>query len=110
MSTKLVDASCAPGQIVTIDGSVVPDVEVLSEGTKASSGVALVGQDKVAYITSNASDLKKAIEDVSAILDKVITVVTGLDAVTVSPGSQAANIALLTAAKVQFLATKETLK
>lgn len=106
--TKIIAASCE-ANIVTVEGKEI-DAEILSQGMKSSEGVVAVDKDKVVYLTSNAADIKKAIEDLTAIIQKVIEIATGLDAVTVSPGSQAANIALLTTLKTQFELTKDDLK
>jgi len=109
--SKILSATCNAAGQVTADDVVVTAAEVLSEGTKASTGVLLLeGDSTPKYLTSNAADLKKAIEDLSAIIAKIIEIVANHDTVTVSPGSAAANIALLTALKTTFEATKETLK
>lgn len=106
--TKLLDATCEAG-VVTIEGQVV-EAEILSQGTKSSEGSALIDRDKVVYLTSNADDIKKLIEDVTALVQQLTLIVTGLDGVTVPPGTQAANIVLLTTLKTQFELTKENLK
>jgi hypothetical protein len=105
---KVVTASCQ-NNTVTIEGQTV-EAEILSQGKKSSQGAALIDKDKVVYITSNADDIKKVIEDVAALTQKVIEIATGLDSVSTSPGSQAANIVLLTTLKTQFELTKENLK
>lgn len=106
--TKIINATCE-NETVTADGFEV-EAEILSQGKKASEGLLAIDQDKAVYITSSAEDIKKVIEDLTAIVQKVIEVATGLDAVTVSPGSQAGNIAMLTTLKAQFEVTKDNLK
>ncbi len=93
--SKILPATCEAG-IVTIEGHVITPATVISQGVKSSSGVALIEQDVVSYLTSNASDIKDLIQSVCSIL-------SALDAVTNSPGGSAANIATL-------LASKENLK
>lgn len=105
---KIVSASCQ-NNVVTIEGQTVT-AEILSQGKKSSQGIAHIDKEKVVYITSNADDIKKVIQDVTALIQKVIEIVTGLDAASTSPGSQSANIALLTTLKTQFDLTKDNLK
>lgn len=108
--SKVLDATCNALGIVTADGVPVQGAVVLSMGKKLSSGVLIIDEDKATYITSNASDIKDLITSVVALFDSTITVLSGLDAVTTVPGSNAASIAALTALKVQFNLTKELLK
>lgn len=107
--SKILQATCVAG-VVTAEGIPVPAADVLSEGVMASTGILVMDEDNATYVTSNASDIKTMIENLGSLLDQVIVVLTGLDAVTVSPGSMAAAIALLTTAKTTFVATKEVLK
>lgn len=95
---------------MTAEGTPVQSAVVLSEGKKASSGALLMDREKAMYIPSSATDIKDLIEAIGAILDKVILITTTLDGVTLSPGSAAANIAELTALKIQLELSKETLK
>lgn len=108
--SKILSATCDATGKVTADGVEVVGAIVLSEGKKASSGVAVMDGDKVWYLTSNATDLKDAIASLVEIINQIATIATGLDAVTVSPGGQAAAIAQLQVLKTQFEQTKETLK
>jgi hypothetical protein len=105
---KVLNATCL-AETVTAEGVPV-DAEILSEGVASSSGVLLLDGEVATYVTSSASDVKALITALTAITQKIIEIATGLDAVTVSPGTQAANIVLLTALKVQLDASKDTLK
>ncbi len=107
---RMLPASCTPPGIVTIESLPIADAVILSEGTKASNGIAIVDKGEVTYITSSAQDLKQAITDLSVILDSVIAILTAHDAVTVAPGGSSAAIAALTTLKTTFLASKEMLK
>ena len=106
--SKVLDATCV-GSVVTVEGKTV-EADILSQGTASSSGKVLLDGQEATYVTSNASDLEDTIDSIDTILAKIIEIVTTLDGVTVSPGSAAANIALLTALKVQFALTKDNLK
>lgn len=106
--SKILDATCTLGVVKVEDLPV--DAAVISEGAGESRGVVLLEGDKATYLTSNASDIKDLIDAIGALVDKIVTVATGLDAVTLSPGGQTANILLITVAKTQLLAMKETLK
>ena len=108
--SKILSASCSALGVVTAEGVTVPSATVLSLGKQASTGALLMEGDKAFYITSSATDIKTLIQNMVAILNSVITIATGLDAVSTSPGSQAANIVALTVLKTQLDATKDLLK
>lgn len=107
--SKVINASCV-ASVVTADSFPVPGATILSQGTKASTGVLVIEEDKKTYLTSNAADLAKAIEDLTAILTSVIAILTAHDAVTTVPGASAAAIASLTTLKTAFGLTKDILK
>lgn len=108
--SKILAATCNAAGVVTADGVPVVGAIVLSEGKKASSGVAVMDGDKVWYLTSSATDIKDLITSMVEITNQIATIATALDAVTVSPGSAAAAIAQLQVLKTQLELTKETLK
>jgi N-methylhydantoinase B/oxoprolinase/acetone carboxylase alpha subunit len=110
MSTKMLDATCSAVGIVTAEGSLVQDAEILSQGKQASSGVLLIEQDKARYLTSNASDIKALITSLVAIINQIATIATGIDAASNSPGGQTAAITQLQTLKTQLDATKDLLK
>lgn len=107
--SRIFEATCL-GNVVKIAGKPIVDASVLSEGVKASTGVALMQGDEVSYITSNATDIKDLITNVKAVVDQIQLVLTALDAVSTSPGSAAAAIALITALKTTLNLQKENLK
>ncbi len=107
--SKMLDATCAGG-VVSVAGVIVPTADILSQGVKDSDGVLMIDQDNAKYITSNATDIKDLIEGIVSIVEKMVEIATSLDAVTVTPGTAAANIALLTAMKTELDATKDNLK
>ncbi len=106
--SKVLDATCNAGGVVTAEGSVVTDAVVLSEGMKASEGVLIMEDDKATYVTSNATDIADLIQAVSDILTNVVTVLGSHDGTL--GGSQAAVIAQITEANLELVAMKETLK
>lgn len=108
--SKILDATCNAVGVVTAEGQVVESALVLSEGKKASSGVLLMEGDKARYLPSNATDIKDLITSLVEIVNQIATIATGLDAVTVSPGTQAANIVALQLLKTELELTKEQLK
>lgn len=108
--SKMLEASCSALSIVTADGVPVPGVTILSQGKQLSSGILILDGDKGVYVTSNASDIKTLITNVGTLIDSITAVLSGLDAVTTVPGSNAALITALGVAKTQFLLTKELLK
>ena len=108
--SKILDATCDAAGVVTANGQTVPAAEVLSEGTKASEGLLFLEREKARYLPSNATDIKDLIESLVTILNQTITILTGLDGVTVTPGSQAANITTLTNLKTQLDNSKGSIK
>lgn len=108
--SKILSATCDAQGKVTADGVEVVGAIVLSEGKKASSGVAVMDGETVWYLTSSATDIKDLITKMVEITNQIATIATSLDGVTVSPGSAAAAIAQLQVMKTQLEQSKETLK
>ena len=107
--SKILPATCQ-ANVVTIESHVIAPSGILSEGVKASEGLALIEKDSVTYITSNASDIKDLITNIGDVLTKITTALTGIDAVTTTPGSNAALITLITTAKTALVLQKDNLK
>jgi Cu/Ag efflux pump CusA len=105
---RLIEASCEGG-VVTVSGRTIT-AEILSQGVESSLGVVILDGDKAFYIANSHEDIKEVIEDVVGLIDQVQTVLTGLDGVTVSPGSQAAAIAQLGVLKDTFESKAEALR
>lgn len=108
--SEILEATCNATGVVTADSIQVVGAIVLSEGKKASSGVAVMEGEKVWYLTSSATDIKDLIIKMVEIINQVATISTGLDGATNSPGAQASAIAQLQTLKTQLDATKEQLK
>lgn len=108
--SKILSATCDAQGKVTAEGVEVVGAIVLSEGKKASSGVAVLDGDKVWYLTSSATDIKDLITKLVEIVNQIATISTTLDAVTVSPGNATAAITQLQTMKTQLEQSKETLK
>lgn len=108
--SKIIEATCNALGIITADEFVVEEAETLSLGTKASTGVLLMEDDLVKYLTSNATDIQDLINRLVPIVDKISTIASGLDAVTTSPGGQTANIAALQVLKTDLDASKAAIK
>lgn len=106
---KALSATCENG-IVKVGDLIVDDAIILSLGTApTSTGVLFIEGAASYFVASSATDIQALIENLVAIIDKIILISTGLDAVTVSPGGQAANIVQLSLLKVQLDLTKDTL-
>lgn len=107
--SRILDAACQAGEVQVQD--TIVDAEILSEGNGESSGILILdGGRRPVYLTSNAEDIKDLISDLEEIIQQIQTVLTTIDAVTVSPGTAAAGIAQLGVLKTALGATKETLK
>lgn len=119
--SKILAASCQSG-VVSIDGVVLPDAEVLSEGVAASTGVAVLDEDTAFYLAKISPDLKSLIEQVVDVLtqvktalDKTASALTTVDAKPVggtgsapAPGA-AADITAISAASTQIDTLKTNL-
>lgn len=108
--SKILYATCDASGKVSVDGLEVPEAQVLSEGTKESEGLLFVQGPKARYLPSSAGDIKDLIGSLVGIVDQIATIASGLDAVTVSPGGQAAAIAQLQTLKTQLEQSGEALK
>lgn len=106
--SKVLSASCENSK-VTIEGVSI-EATILSQGKKQSTGQAILDGEKVVYVTSNALDLKETIESLDTILGQVVTILTGLDGVSTTPGSMTAAITTLTNLRTQFSTTKDNLR
>ncbi len=107
--SKILPAECEAG-IVTIESHVITPATILSQGVKPSAGVALIDRDKVTYVTSNATDIKDLITNIGAVVDQIVLSLQALDLVTVSPGSAAALITLVSTLKATLVLQKDMLK
>lgn len=113
--SKVLDATCSASSKITADGIEVVGAVILSEGKKASAGVAVMDGDKVWYLTSNAADLKDAIDLAAQALTQAAAGLTaagsGLDGI--APGSGTAVTAAanqITPLVTQLNQLKEALK
>lgn len=90
--TKILDATCEAG-IVTAEDVPVSDAQILSQGTKSSEGILVMDEDKATYVTSNADDLKDAIDKLSSILGDLSDLVASIVNDTVFiPGTGGASL------------------
>ncbi len=106
---KILEATCDAG-VVKVGSLVIDNAIILSLGAApASTGVLIIDGASAFFVASSALDIQTLITNIVAILDKIVLIATGLDAVTVSPGGQAANILQLTLLKTQLDLTKDTL-
>ncbi len=100
--SKILPATCDASGKVTIEGQVVAST-VLGQGKKASTGAALLEEGSSTYVPDTSSDLHDTIASVNDLVQKLQDVFTqavlamqALDAVTTTPGSASAAIALVT--------------
>lgn len=111
--SKVINATCV-GKVVTADSVPVPAATILSEGVGPSTGVLLLDEDLAKYVTSNASDIKSALDKIADALTQIATALTLIDAKPLGilpPAPVAASqVALITAAQAQIAVLKETLK
>ena len=105
--SKILEATCL-ADVVKIGAITVPNTTILSQGTKASTGLLFMEEGEKTYLASNASDISDILEKLDAVITKIKTVLTALDS---SLGStQTANIVLITTAAAELLAIKDNLK
>ena len=85
--SKVLAATCSAAGVVTSDGVVVPEAEVLSEGAQASSGVLILDKGLKTYLTSSAADVKSTLENVSTSLDDLASVLNTIATALTSIGA-----------------------
>ena len=112
MSKKLI-ASCEGGKVTIEDLEIV--ATILSEGVAQSSGIALVEQDVVTYLTSNASDIKLLITKSLDAIEKIANVLTAIGGgmtgpTTAPPPTLATDVAAITAIATELSQLKDNLK
>ncbi len=112
--SKILEANCALG-VVTVDGIPVAAADIMTEGMGASSGILIMDEDEVKYLTSNASNLKTTIEKLSSSLTTIATALTSIAAgmlgpATAPPPTLPANITTLLTTVAELTVLKETLK
>lgn len=106
--SKFFEASCEDG-VVTYQGVEVP-AEILSAGLGSSTGLLFFQKDRAFYLPSSASDIDGLIERLVELTTQLETILSGLDAVSTTPGSQAANITQLGVLKDELDESRGTLK
>lgn len=77
--SKAVEATCSAG-VVKVEGIVVDDAEILSDGTGDSTGILIIDGEKSYYVATNSTDLKTAIENISDALSQIATTLTSIGA------------------------------
>lgn len=112
--SKLLSASCENNE-VTIEGQKVTPVTILSQGKAASQGAAVVDDEKVVYIASNATDLAQTIQKACEMIQDIALMFTSIASgmtgpTTAPPGTIVADVASLNAKATELLALKDNLK
>jgi len=70
--SKILKATCGQGA-VKVDGLIVDNVEILSEGIGESEGALLLEKEKAFYIPKTVDDLSNSLENLSSALDSLKT-------------------------------------
>ncbi len=111
--SRILDATCE-NNIVKVEGKTVT-ATILSQGKKASTGVALLQGDKLSYVTANSSDLHDLIVKLSSLVqllsDTLSAIGTGMTGPTTAPpGTLPTSITQLATAKSELDTMKDNLK
>lgn len=111
--SKIKPASCV-SNVVKI-GSFPVDATVLSQGVAPSSGLALIEEDNVTYITSNASDIHDVIAQVTNLIQLVSDTLTAIGSgmtgpTTAPPATLPTSIVNLATIKSTLSVMKDNLK
>jgi len=110
---RILDATCE-NNIVKVEGKTVP-ATILSQGKKASTGAALLQHDQLTYVTSNATDIKDLITQLSTLIDKIETTFTDIASgmtgpTTAPPPALTADLLAMTNIKTALDLMKDNLK
>jgi hypothetical protein len=111
--SKIIEATCV-GKVVTADSVPVPAADILSEGVGSSQGVLLLDEDLAKYVTSNASDIKSALEKIASALGSIASALTAIDLKPSGSGppapAAAGDITSITSVQTQLTVLKGMLK
>jgi len=113
--SEVIEASCIAG-VVAIEGTYPVAANIISEGVGQSDGLAFIREGQVYYLTSNATDLKTAIEKLVGIVTQLTTALTAIDAKptggsgSLSTPVATANVVSLGLIQAELAILQETLK
>jgi len=114
--SRIMRASINTAGKVLYEGVEIQDVLILSEGTAESEGLLLIDKNFIAYLTSNAQDVKVLIEKIVALIDELSSALSTIDIKPVggtgsapAPGA-ASNIAQIAVLKAELDLLKGALK
>lgn len=105
---RILPASCSGG-VVTVEGKEI-ECEILSQGTKSSTGIVILDGLSAKYIVLTTLDLNETISKMVQIVSKISEIALGIDGVTNAPGGQTANFTLLNTLKTELNAIKDNLR
>lgn len=89
---KIIEATCEAG-VVTADEVPVTAADILSEGVRSSEGILLLDENKAKYVTSNAEDIKDAIDKLNDILGQASDLMSSIVTDTIFiPGTGGASL------------------
>jgi len=111
---RILEATCLAGN-VKINGVLVPGVDVLSQGTKQSSGVAILDGDKVKYLVLAFDDLSETLNQVSGVLSTIASTLTAIGSgmtgsTTAPPPTLGASVSQINSVASALSALKDNLK
>ncbi len=111
--SKILPATCVGGVVKIEDKPVT--ATILSQGTKSSSGAALMEEESVTYVASNASDIKDLISQLTDLIQLVSDTFTAIGSgmtgpTTAPPGTLPTSITQLAAIKSLLTTMKDNLK
>ncbi len=69
---NILKATCSEG-IVKVGDTIVPNCDIMSQGSGESSGYVLISQEEFFYLTNTISDIKDLLTQVSGALNTLAT-------------------------------------
>lgn len=112
--SKIVPATCQGGN-VTADSITVDSPQILSKGEGQSSGILIMENGQVYYLTLNTTDLETTIEKLSSSLNKLVSILTNIGSgmtgsTTAPPPTLATDLAEITSIAGELETLKGQLK
>lgn len=112
--TRIFDATCVAG-VVKVEGIEIPDVEIITQGTKSSTGILILNGNEKKYVTANTTDIVDFLDEVAGVLNTIATTLTAIGSgmtgpTTAPPGTLATSVTQIQTVATALDAMKENLK
>lgn len=111
---KVIQAECVNNK-VTVEGVEIEGAQILTQGKAQSTGILIVDDDRIYYVSTNTTDLKTTLEKLASAMTKVTETLTAIGTgmtgpTTAPPGVLPTNVANINATVGELTTLKDNLK